>query len=215
MKNKTDITFVIDRSGSMMSVWNETITGFNHFIKTQKETEGEASLTLIQFDDKYEVNYVAKDIKTVPDLTGATYTPRGCTALLDAIGKAITTTGVRLNTMSQEARPDKVIFVILTDGAENASREYSKDAINKMITHQKEKYNWDFVFLGANQDAIATGASLGLSRGQTLTYDSTAKGTDRLFATLSTNMTAYRSGVIGSSASFISEEDRKAAGATK
>jgi hypothetical protein len=207
---KTDITFILDRSGSMQSVWTETLTGFNHFLKSQKETEGEANFTLIQFDDKYEVNYVAKDIKEVPELTVVTYVPRGWTALLDAIGKTMNTTGIRLTTMSKETRPDKVIFVILTDGQENASREYSKEQINRMITHQKDKYAWDFVFLGANQDAFAVGSSFGLSRGQTMTYTADAVGTNMLFNTLSDRMTAYRSGAINCSASFISEEDRKA-----
>lgn len=205
----TDITVVLDRSGSMSSVWTDTIGGFNSFLKTQKEAPGEATFTLVQFDNHYEVDYRGKNIQEIPDLNNETYVPRGGTALLDAIGRTINETGQRLAALAESDRPSKVIFVILTDGEENASKEFKKGKINEMITHQTEKYQWDFVFLGANQDAIQTGSSMGIMAGNSLTYAANSIGTVSAFETVSSTMCSYRSGNTAAKTQFFSEEDRE------
>ena len=189
-QNHTDITIVLDRSGSMSSVAGDTIGGFNRFLKDQKEAPGTANLVLHQFDHAFETPIPSKNIQSVPDLTSATFIPRGNTALLDAIGRAIVDTGSRLSSSPAE----KVVFVIITDGFENASHEYTQTKINEMITHQREKYAWEFVFLGANQDAIKAGVSLGMSANNSMTYAANAAGTCAAFAATSSNLRSMRSG---------------------
>lgn len=208
--NLTDITFVLDRSGSMGNVRMDTIGGFNAFVKSQKEAPGEASMTLVQFDDAYEINYTAKPVAEVIDLNESTFVPRGWTALVDAIGKTIVTTGERLGKMDEADRPGKVIFVIQTDGGENASKEFTKDKIGEMIKTQTETYNWDFVFLGANQDAIQTGAGLGILRGNSMTYASNAIGSQAVYSSVADSMTSYRGGDMSKKSQFFSEDDRTA-----
>lgn len=208
-KNLTDINVVLDRSGSMITVAKDTIGGYNTFLKTQQEADGEAVLTLVQFDDKYEIVYEGKNIKDVPPLTSETFIPRGWTALLDAIGKTIVSTGERLAKMNEEDRPANIIFVILTDGMENQSKEYTKSTISEMIKHQTEVYNWDFVFIGANQDAIAVGSSMGFMAGNSMTYASNETGTKEVFASMSIATSAYRGGDITKKSSFFTMEDRQ------
>lgn len=205
----TDITFVLDRSGSMASVRDDTIGGFNAFIKSQKETAGEATMTLVQFDDQYDIHYTAKPIGEVVDLNHETFVPRGYTALVDAIGKTIVTTGERLGKMNEADRPSKVIFVIQTDGGENSSKEFNRDKINEMIKHQTATYDWDFVFLGANQDAIQAGGRLGIMAGNSMTYSAGAAGTKGLFDTMACSMTSYRGGDLSKKSMFFSDADRK------
>lgn len=200
-----DITFVLDRSGSMSSVQADTIGGFNAFIEAQRKVPGECNASLVQFDDQYEVVYTSKPVKDAPALNAETFVPRGMTALLDAIGRAINETGKRLAAIPEADRPSKVIFVILTDGGENSSKEFTRAKVFEMITHQKSTYKWDFVFLGANQDAISTGAALGIARGSTMTYASNSVGTKHAFASASNY--AAQSRTVGS-ASF-SDEDRE------
>jgi hypothetical protein len=206
-QNLTDITVVLDRSGSMESVKADTIGGFNVFLKSQKEAAGEASLTLAQFDTEYDIVHSGKPIKDVPDLDGKTFVPRGATALLDAIGRSINTTGARLANTPEADRPAKIIFVILTDGEENSSHEFTKEKINEMIKHQTETYKWDFVFLGANQDAIRAGTSLGVSAGSSITYASNKAGSNAAFNSMSVNMCNYRSGTVSGQA-FFNDTDR-------
>lgn len=155
----TEIVFILDRSGSMSSRKNDAEGGMNSFIAAQKELPGEANLTLIQFDDQYETVYKGP-LRNAPQFT---LIPRGWTALNDAIGRAIEETGTRLREMKEESRPGLVIFVILTDGEENSSREYSTEKIKSMIQHQESKYSWKFTYLGANQDAFAVGGSYGMT----------------------------------------------------
>ena len=189
--NFTDITVVLDRSGSMSTVEKDTIGGFNQFIKDQKNVKGSANLTLVQFDTEYEFVHRAMPIETIPALE---FHPRGGTALLDAIGRAIHETGERLRNIPEYDRPSKVIFVILTDGEENSSKEYTKEKINKMITHQRDIYKWEFVFLGANQDAIGEAAKIGIFANNAMTYAATAGGISAAFATTSSNMASFRCG---------------------
>ena len=192
MKNKTDITIILDRSGSMASVQDDTIGGFNSFLGEQQKDEGEAALSLVQFDDQYEVVYADKDLQNADKLNDRTFQPRGSTALYDAIGRTIQSTGQRLAALPESERPDKVVLMILTDGFENSSREFSAQKINQMIGHQRNVYSWDFVFIGANQDAVLSAHQIGIDDKAALTYAHNAQGTLEAFASVSRKMRGYR-----------------------
>jgi hypothetical protein len=155
----TDITLVVDRSGSMEKVREDAEGGVNSFIEQQAKEPGEALLTLVQFDTEYEFLHKGVPITEVPKYQ---LVPRGMTALLDAVGRAINETGERLAKMDELDRPGLVIFVVMTDGLENSSKEFSKSDVKAMIERQQEKYNWHFTFLGANQDAFAEAGSMGI-----------------------------------------------------
>jgi len=162
-KNKTEIVCVLDRSGSMASIWKDMIGGLNSFIKEQKEQPGEANITLVVFDTKFDLLASSEDIKDFNLMEAmGDIRPRGMTALHDAIGMTINSLGRQLSNMKEEDRPGNVIFSIVTDGYENASKESNLETINKMITHQQEKYSWVFTYLGANQDSFEVGQELGL-----------------------------------------------------
>lgn len=192
MKNLTDMTIILDRSGSMEPLVADMIGGFNRLLDDQRVLPDPAVLTLVQFDHEYEVIYSACDVRAAPGLTRETYLPRGTTALLDAMGRTIESTGRRLAARRVEARPSRVIVVTMTDGLENASRAYSRDRVFEMITHQRSKYAWEFVFVGANQDAIATADRLGVAVACNYTADSV--GTANAFAGVSRGLGSYRSG---------------------
>jgi hypothetical protein len=185
----TDIIVVLDRSGSMAAIKSDTEGGFNAFIADQLKVPGEARVTLVQFDDQYELVYSAKDIMQVPELE---LKPRGMTALLDALGRTIVQAGERLAAMEESERPGKVIFVVLTDGLENSSKEWTREKVFGLITQQTEKYAWVFTYLGANQDAIAVGANLGFHPGLTLNY--TAANVDKAFSAASHSVSRARQG---------------------
>lgn len=205
----TDINFILDRSGSMSTIKDDTIGGFNSFIDSQKKAPGEATMSLHQFDDEYSTVYENINISEVVNLSDTTFVPRGMTALLDAIGRTINSTGARLAKLQEDKRPGKVIFVILTDGGENASKEFSHTKINEMITHQEETYDWDFIFLAANQDAIQTGAMLGIKAGNAMTFAATSKGTQDSYDTIAASMTMYRSAsATMKKSNFFSDEDK-------
>ena len=194
MKNNlTEIVFILDRSGSMARLVEDTIGGFNSFIETQKQEDGEALLTTILFDDKYEILHNGVDIKTVKPMTTKEYSARGMTALLDAIGKTINTVGDRLNKTKEDDKPSKVIFVITTDGQENMSKEFNQAQIKAMIEHQINTYNWQFLFLGANIDAVGTAQSFGISGQFASNYTANSVGTDSLYSSLSKSVASYRS----------------------
>ena len=203
----TDIGIVLDRSGSMESVKSDTIGGFNTFLADQKQAPGDATITLAQFDNVYEVVYSAIPVKEAKPLDNSTFVPRGATALLDAIGRTIHDMGKRLEAIPEGQRPEKVVFVILTDGFENASREFSAEKINELITHQRDVYKWEFVFLGANQDAIATASKLGVSLPNSLTYAANAAGTQQAFTSVSRNVVSYRANLTKSLG--FTDEDRE------
>lgn len=205
--NYTDINIVLDRSGSMQSIKADTIGGFNAFLEQQKSTPGEATITLAQFDDVYEVVYRAIPLQQAPELNDQTFVPRSATALLDAIGRTINETGIRLAQMAERDRPSHIIFVILTDGEENASQEFSAAQINQMIRHQTDLYKWEFVFLGANQDAITTASNLGMKAGQAMTYAASPQGTQAAFKAMSRNLARFRGGE--TAALEFSEADRQ------
>jgi uncharacterized protein YegL len=155
----TDITLVVDRSGSMQSIKADAEGGVNAFIENQAKEPGDALLTLVQFDTEYEFLHKGVPIRKVPAYK---LVPRGMTALLDAVGRAINETGERLAKMKEEDRPGLVVFVIMTDGEENSSVEFTKPQIKQMIREQQEKYNWQFTFLGADQDAFAEAGEIGI-----------------------------------------------------
>jgi len=196
----TEIAFILDRSGSMASMTNAAISGFNEFLKAQQATVDDhgqpipATFTLILFDHEYLPAYNRQDIQTVRPLTLETYVPRGSTALLDAIGRTIDHIGAELAATPEADRPAKVVIAILTDGEENASRQFSMEAINQRITHQTEKYQWEFMFLGANQDAIATAARMGIHSHHAATFaadaDDLKAGTDVFAKRISTSRKA-------------------------
>lgn len=156
----TDITMVVDRSGSMGAIRTDAEGGINSFIEQQKLEPGEALLTLVQFNTQYEFIHSGTPIKLVPSYK---LEPDGSTALLDAVGRAVNETGARLAAMDETQRPGLVVFVIVTDGQENSSREFSRAQIRQMIEHQQSAYRWQFTFLAANQDAFSEGASLGIA----------------------------------------------------
>jgi uncharacterized protein YegL len=195
-KGLTEIVMVIDRSGSMASIKDDAIGGLNTFIEAQQKVKGEANLTAVLFDDEYILYHDAVDIKKVELFNEETYVPRSMTALLDAIGKTANDVGERLRKTNEKDRPEKVLFVILTDGFENASREFTKPQIVEMIDHQREKYNWEFAFLAANQDAIQEGGGYGISKGSCLTFTHNAAGTEHMAASLACYATNYRMGIV-------------------
>ena len=163
----TDITVVLDRSGSMETCRTDAEGGLNAFVDDQKTKPGDARFTLIQFDTEYEFVHRAIPLRDVPKCT---LTPRGRTALLDAIGRGIAETGERLKAMTEDQRPGLVVMVIVTDGQENSSREFTKLQIRAMIERQQTAYKWQFTFLGANQDAFAEAAQLGLPQAVVANY---------------------------------------------
>lgn len=155
----TDITLVVDRSGSMQDIRSDAEGGVNAFIETQAKEPGDALLTLVQFDTEYEFLHIGVPINEVPKYS---LVPRGATALLDAVGRAINETGERIGKLAEADRPGLVVFVVTTDGLENSSQEFSKSRIKQMIEHQQEKYGWQFTFLGADQDAFAEANAMGI-----------------------------------------------------
>jgi hypothetical protein len=193
MKDSTEIVCVLDRSGSMMSIVDDAIGGFNTFLHTQKALPGQAVMSVVLFDHEYEVLHSGKLLADIPPLTSQTFVPRGTTALYDAVGKTIHDVGVRLAGLAEAERPNKVLFVILTDGHENASHTFSSQQINEMITHQRTVYSWEFLFLAANQDAFTVSEGLGISRGNAMNFQSTSEGTHRMYKKMSNAISYYRS----------------------
>ena len=163
----TDITVVIDRSGSMASTKSDAEGGLNTFVEEQKRQPGNGVYSLVQFDTVYEWVHRAMNLKDVPPFT---LVPRGSTALLDAVGRAVVETGERLAAMPEADRPGLVVFVIVTDGEENSSREYTKAAVKEMIERQRNVYKWQFTFIGANQDAFAEAGAVGIPMAAALNY---------------------------------------------
>ncbi len=186
----TEIVFILDKSGSMSGLELRTIDGFNEFVKNQRNI-GETLVTTVLFDDKYELLHRAVDARYV-SLTESDYRPGGMTALLDAVGKTIIDVGVRLSNTAERLRPKKVIFVITTDGQENSSREFSYAKINEMISHQRSKYNWEFVFLGANIDVEREAVKLGIPRTYASSFRATDEGIKLMYETVSAKVSQVR-----------------------
>ena len=176
-KNLTELVMILDRSGSMGGLESDTIGGYNNMLKKQRETEGDVLVSTVLFDDDSEVLYDRVPLSKMPKMTEKEYDVRGCTALLDAVGGAIHHIGNVHKYAREEDRPEKTIFVITTDGLENASREYTYERVKKMVERQKEKYGWEFLFLGANIDAIETAGRFGISADRAANYHSDHQGT--------------------------------------
>ena len=176
-KNLTELVMILDRSGSMGGLESDTIGGYNSMLKKQREEDGEVLVSTVLFDDRSEVLYDRVPLEKMPQMTEKEYYVRGCTALLDAVGGAIRHIASVHKYAREEDRPEKTIFVITTDGLENASRAYSYGRVKKMVEQQKEKYGWEFLFLGANIDAIETAGRFGISADRAANYNSDREGT--------------------------------------
>jgi uncharacterized protein YegL len=192
-KNLTEIIFLLDRSGSMSGLEKDTIGGFNSFIERQCQLEGDTLLTTVLFDDQYEVLWNGKDARKVR-LTSKEYFVRGTTALLDAAGKTILDVGHRLSKTPEEQRPSSVIFVITTDGMENASREFTYEKVKELIKHQQDKYSWEFIFMGANIDAAEEAESLGISKENAFDFEASEVGVEKMYNVMCEAVTYKRQG---------------------
>ena len=189
---KTQIVCILDRSGSMESIIGDAIGGFNEFIKEQKKLEDEASMTVALFDDRYDLLYDNIPIKEVKDFDRSTWSPRGLTALYDAIGKTVNTVKQTHKNLKKKERPDKVLVCIVTDGMENHSKEYTQSQIQDLIKECEKEHDWAFIYLAANQDAFAAGTSFGISGGNTYTFTADGAGMENVSATLTNAATYYR-----------------------
>lgn len=189
-KDSTEIIFVLDQSGSMEAIRMATIQGFNTFVNSQSADPGEAYLSLVFFDTHYRFVYAGLPLHEIVPLDESTYRPAGGTALLDALGTAIDTTGQRLSALSEDQRPGKVMVVVLTDGEENSSREYSAQSVRTRIDHQRSKYAWEFLFLGANQDAVLAASSLGIR--ESISFEATSAETEAVYNSISERVVALR-----------------------
>lgn len=220
--NRTHITAVLDRSGSMRTLAADTIGGFNKFLEDQKAAPGDATLTLALFDSEYEVPYDAKDIKDIPELTNKVYFARGMTALYDALGKAILDTGAALAAIPEDQRPGTVIVLVMTDGEENSSVEFAGEAgrqrVQAMVKEQTDTYKWSFIFMGANIDAKAVGASLGVAAARSLNYTADTAGTRAAYEVMSSGTKGLReharSGGMKGTTSFVDDPDAVIGGPT-
>ena len=191
-KNLTELVFILDRSGSMSGLEKDTIGGFNAMIEKQKAEAGEAYISTVLFDNYSEVVHDRVALNAVPKLTEKEYFVRGCTALLDAVGGAIHHIGNIHKYAREEDRPEKTLFVITTDGMENASRRYTYDKVKGMITRQKEAYGWEFLFLGANIDAAREAARFGIDADRAANYHADILGTEVLYEAVSDTLCDFR-----------------------
>ncbi|RKQ34698.1 vWA domain-containing protein [Oceanobacillus halophilus] len=187
----TEIIFLLDRSGSMSGLEEDTIDGFNSMIKSQSERFGDTLLTTILFDDQYEVLWNGVDASSAV-LTEKEYYVRGTTALLDAVGKTILDVGYRLSKTTGSQKTDKVIFVITTDGMENASHEFTYEKVKNLINHQQDKYNWEFIFMGANIDAAQEANCIGIDTDSAYSFEASTKGVEKMYDLVNEAITLRR-----------------------
>ena len=194
MKNNiTELVFILDRSGSMSGLEGDTIGGFNSMIEKQRKQDGECYVSTILFDNVSEVLHDRVKLSGIPKMTDRDYTVRGCTALIDAIGGAIHHIGNIHKYARAEDVPEHTMFVIMTDGLENASRRYSSDEVKRMIEHEKEKYGWEFLFIGANIDSVETARHFGIGADRSVNYHADHQGTAVVFDTVSETVCNFRS----------------------
>jgi hypothetical protein len=191
--NRTEIVFLLDRSGSMAGMESDTIGGFNSLLTRQRQLEGETSVTAVLFDDEYEVLWSGVDADGVK-LTENEYYVRGCTALLDAVGKTILEVRNRLFKTCVESRPNKVLFVITTDGLENASREFSYEKVKEMIEEQKANAGWEFLFIGANIDVAKEANNLGISEKNAYQFEASQEGVEEMYSMINEELSVRRKG---------------------
>ena len=191
-KNLTEIVFILDRSGSMSGLEADTVGGFNSMIEKQKKAKGKALISTVLFDNTSEVIHDRVSIRKIKPMTADDYTVRGCTALLDALGDAVRHIGNVHKYAREEDVPEHTLFVITTDGMENASRRYDSEKVKKMIERQKEKYGWEFLFLGANIDAVETAKHFGIGEDRAVNYHSDSDGTKLNYEVLSEAISSVR-----------------------
>ena len=194
-KNLTELVFILDRSGSMAGLENDTIGGFNSMLEKQRKEPGNAVVSTVLFDNENEVIHDRVDIVNVPNLTDKEYFVRGCTALMDAVGGAIHHIGNIHKYARNEDVPEHTIFVITTDGMENASHEYDSTRVKHMIRRQEERYGWEFLFVAANIDAVETARHIGIRRERAANYRQTKEGTQNLYEAVEVAMCSMRSNV--------------------
>lgn len=207
-KGLTEIVFILDRSGSMSGLEADTIGGFNSLIEKQKKEDGEALISAVLFDDKTEVLYDRIPLSRVEPMNDRQYYVRGCTALLDAFGGAIHHIGNVHKYAREEDRPEKTIFIITTDGMENASRKYSCDKVKRMVERQRKKYGWEFLFLGANIDAVETAGHFGIHADCAVDYECDSRGTLLNYEVLSKTIAKVRKSEMSTAAMAFCEEGR-------
>lgn len=191
-KDLTELVFILDRSGSMSGLEGDTIGGYNGLLEKQRSEIGAALITTVLFDDRYELLHDRINIKGVAPITGKDYFVRGSTALLDAIGKTITKIENAHNHTSEDERPEKTLFVITTDGWENASREFTKDKVRALVERMQSERGWEFIFLGANIDAVKVAGDFGISENRTANYHADAVGTAVNFSAVGTVISQLR-----------------------
>lgn len=191
-KNLTELVFILDRSGSMGGLESDTIGGFNSMLAKQQAESGECRITTVLFDNQYEILHDRIDIKAVSPISDREYFVRGNTALLDAVGTTISKIGGVQKNTAKDYRAEKVLFIITTDGMENASREYSYDKVKSMIERQKNKYGWEFIFLGANIDAVEVADRFGVARNRAQNFHNDSEGIALNYCVLSETVASYR-----------------------
>lgn len=194
MKNNlTELVFILDRSGSMSGMESDTIGGYNGMLEKQKKEPGEAIVTTVLFDDQYELLHDRINLRGVVPITEREYYVRGTTALLDAVGRTINKIGNAQMHTAEEERADRVLFVITTDGRENASREFKYDQVRQMIAHQKSKYNWEFIFFGADIDAVTEAARFGIRANRAVQFVKDRKGMESNYEMMNEAISEFRS----------------------
>lgn len=206
-KGLTELVMILDRSGSMAGLEADTIGGFNSMIERQKKEDGDVYVSTVLFDDRTEVIYDRVDISRIEPMTDAQYYVRGCTALLDAVGGAIRHIGNVHKYARKEDIPEKTIFVITTDGMENASRHYTYEEVRRLIENQQKKYNWEFIFLGANIDAAREATRFGIHASRAATYEADSEGTSLNYKIISDAVTRMRSCDTVEMSAVFEEED--------
>lgn len=215
-KGLTEIVFILDRSGSMSGLEGDTIGGYNSMLEKQKKEKGDALVSTVLFDDKIEVLHDRVDLKTMKPITDRDYYVRGCTALLDAMGSAIDHIGTVHKYIRDEDRPEHTVFMITTDGLENSSRRYSYDKVKEMVEFEQEKYGWEFLFLGANMDAISEAKRFGIREERAVNYVCDSEGTAINYRAMSDAVSAVRCSMpLGASWKAEAEEDYKRRGKKK
>lgn len=204
-QNFTAIAVIIDASGSMAGLTNDTIGNFNSFLNDQKAIPGEAVFSLCTFNTACQMVHDFVPLHGVEELNNKTYRASGGTALLDAMGTTIDAMGAKLAAMPEHERPSKVIVLVITDGEENSSEIFTLEQIKDKVTHQHDKYSWEFVFIGANIDAIAAGTSLGIAACNSVAYTSDSRGTQQLYRSVSSNLGSYRSSIAPQHVDFFAQ----------